>query len=595
MCLLFMTEKSKRKNLMRRKMADENVFLKEATRSWGILGIHILISAFILAAALAVTFFIGFGKSPRSVQNVSEIIPTVETEIARQEMNGVTFQVDGVVIPFRKVAVTSEVAGNITFLAQNCRIGRYVQKGDILAEVDRRDYQYAFEEAKQSLIKAEREIEEWKVAVENNQERLKITQEQFDTQKQETERCRTLYQKGAVSQSEMETAMLNLLTRKETVVTLTNESRTLEAQEERWIANRDLAKVEVGKAELNLERCTVYAPLTGLVVGLDVEQDKFIQRGESLVTIHDTSRLEVQCSLYMKQVEWLWSENRNDEDAQNPLPNQNTEQVTRVTREKISNETANEVTESGMPEEESDSAVLRHFYQFDDTPVVLHYELNGVIYQWRGTLTYLDGPGLDSRTRMMPCRVVVDDPLDVEAFTADGRKLQKSVSPTLMPGMFVTVEIHAQPARRLLNLSEMALLPGGTVWKIGKNEEGRDILVRASNIMTAHFDTKTGRVLVYAKRGILEPGDQVIVSPLASPVEGTFVNIKDTDLKEENGTVKLDLSQDREVTEKKVSASDSKLISGIEAAPESEKVLEAGSSAENSKEPGKAPGKEEMP
>jgi len=169
-------------------MADENVFLKEATRSWGILGIHILISAFILAAALAVTFLIGFGKSPRSVQNVSEIIPTVETEIARQEMNGVTFQVDGVVIPFRKVAVTSEVAGNITFLAQNCRIGRYVQKGDILAEVDRRDYQYAFEEAKQSLIKAEREIEEWKVAVENNQERLKITQEHFDTQKQETER-----------------------------------------------------------------------------------------------------------------------------------------------------------------------------------------------------------------------------------------------------------------------------------------------------------------------------------------------------------------------------------------------------------------------
>ena len=72
----------------------------------------------------------------------------------------------------------------------------------------------------------------------------------------------------------------------------------------------------------------------------------------------------------------------------------------------------------------------------------------------------------------------------------------------------------------------MAVLPGGTVWKAGKNEAGEDVLVRASKIMTAHFDTKSGRILVYAKRGVLEPGDEVIVSPLASPVEGTRIHVQ---------------------------------------------------------------------
>ena len=494
-------------------MTEENAFLRDATRSWLVFAVHLLISIGILALGVFVTLSIRAGRSPQEAAPVEEIIPTVETETAFRETGGITFQVDGVVIPFRKVAVASEVSGNITFLSPNCRVGRYIQKGEILMEIDQQDYRHALQEAQQSLIKAAREIEEWKVAVQNNLKRLEIAQEQFNTQKLEVERCLALHEKGAVSQTELDTARLNLLTREEAVVTQRNENESLLAQEERFNAVQELARVAVEKAELNLSRCTLRAPLTGLVVSLDVEQDKFIQRGENLVSIHDTSRLEVQCSLYMKQVEWLWSENLAGSDPVNtaaPSPQKNSAKQETA-------ETSDEV---------SDPSALRQFYQFADTPVRLRYELNDTVYEWAGTLTYLDGPGLDSRTRMMPCRVVVEDPLNVQAFSIEGRPLKRAVSPTLMPGMFVSVEIHANPARPLLNLSEMAVLPGGTVWKAGKNEAGEDVLVRASKIMTAHFDTKSGRILVYAKRGILEPGDEVIVSPLASPVEGTRIHVQ---------------------------------------------------------------------
>ena len=280
----------------------------------------------------------------------------------------------------------------------------------------------------------------------------------------------------------------------------------------------------VEKAELNLRRCTISSPLTGLVVTLNVEQDKFVQRGETLVSIHDTSRLEVQCSLYMKQVEWLWSEK----------PGAETPEVPAVTEDNLQTvKTETQIAAEAEAQAKAESAALRQYYQFDDTPVKLTYNLDGVIYQWGGTLTYLDGPGLDSRTRMMPCRVLVEDPLKVESFNDAGVPVKTSISPTLMPGMFVTIEIHANPARTLLNLAETAVLPGGTVWKVVKNEDGKDVLARASKITTAHYESKTGRIIVYRRRGALEEGDQVVISPLASPVEGTFVHVLNSETESE--------------------------------------------------------------
>lgn len=511
-------------------MSTENSFLKSAFKSWFTFGGHVLLSVLILGSSILAAVVIGTGRSPDRSKPLEEIIPSVKTEIARRETNGITFQVDGVVIPFREVAIASEVSGNIKFLSPHCRTGRYVQKGEILAEIDSQDYEHALSEAQQSLIQADRAIEEWKVSVQNIADRVEVAVAQFNTQKNELERCRKLNEKGAVSQTELETAELNHLNKKETLVTLQNEQRTLAAQEERLKSARETARVAVEKAELNLRRCTISSPLTGLVVTLNVEQDKFVQRGETLVSIHDTSRLEVQCSLYMKQVEWLWSENPGPETSGASKDSE----VPAVTQDGLqAAKTESQIAAEAEAQAKAESAALRQYYQFDDTPVKLTYNLDGIIYQWGGTLTYLDGPGLDSRTRMMPCRVLVEDPLKVESFSDTGAPVKTSISPTLMPGMFVTIEIHANPARTLLNLAETAVLPGGTVWKVVKNEDGKDVLARAPKITTAHYESKTGRIIVYRRRGVLEEGDQVVVSPLASPVEGTFVHVLNDETKSE--------------------------------------------------------------
>ncbi len=534
--------------------------------NWRKFFLRIFISTGILTFSVVTAILVSQSKSPDAVQNIEDVIPTVKTEHVSEETNGISFQVDGVVVPFREVVIASEVSGNLCFLAPECRLGRYVKKGDVLVEIDKKDYTHALEEAQQTQIQAVRAIEEWKVSVENNAEEVKIASAQYDMQKLERDRCCKLYDKGAVSETEKETADLNLLTKKEALVNLMNTGKTLRSQQERLVSSQESAKIAVEKAQLNLDRCTIHAPLSGLVVVLSVEQDKFVQRGETLVTIHDTARLEVQCSLYMKQVEWLWSErlareaktlgSKNREiRCQNenlpPLEASNVQDSTLVQNSVSVKNTADSadsstfvtplilstssssatVQDSAEPQITAVSQnveipeTLRMFYQFDDTPVRVTCVLDGTMYQWKGVLTYLDGPGLDSRTRMLPCRVVVENPLNGQALNEDGTLMDGATFRALMPGMFVMVHVHATPNRELLNLSEMAVLPGGTVWKIHRETDGRCKLIRATKITTAYSDTNTGRVIVYEKKGVLDAGDEVVVSPLATPLEGTFVNV----------------------------------------------------------------------
>ncbi|MDO4571191.1 MAG: biotin/lipoyl-binding protein [Planctomycetia bacterium] len=440
---------------------------------------RLICSVVILVSSISAAVLFGRAKAPDKISEIPEMIQVVQLEEATEQKDGLTFSVDGVVVPYREVDMATEVAGRVVFLAENCRVGRYVSKGDILFKIDTTDYQIALDEAHQEVIQAQRQIDELDVNIENYQAQMKIVQDQLVVQNRELERVTRLSSTGAISDTDVDSTRLSTLSKQESVITLSNQIRSAESQKERLKASKKLAEIRVEKAKVDLDRCVVSAPLSGVVVSLETEENKYAQCGEVLVSIHDTSRLEVQCSLYMKHVEWLWSMN-----------------------------------ESALKRGEQD---VRNFYQFEPTPVTIMYRLGESQYEWSGRLEYLDGPGLDSRTRMLPCRVMVENPLEVRCASGPD-----DASPSLLPGMFVHVKVAVKPRRKLLNLSEMAILPGGVVWKVLKDESGGGILAKA-NITTAHSDGE--RVLVYAVPDVLEEGDFVVTSPLASPLEGTKVRV----------------------------------------------------------------------
>ena len=106
---------------------------------------------FILAVGIA-----GYGvlTARRAVEKrpaPSDAAPLVETSEVMAHGNGLDIDVDGVVVPYREIAMAAEVAGRVTKKATNARAGNYVARGTLLLQIDPRDYELAVKQLRQEL------------------------------------------------------------------------------------------------------------------------------------------------------------------------------------------------------------------------------------------------------------------------------------------------------------------------------------------------------------------------------------------------------------------------------------------------------------
>jgi hypothetical protein len=158
-------------------------------------------------------------------------------------------------------------------------------------------------------------------------------------------------------------------------------------------------------------------------------------------------------------------------------------------------------------------------YIFPPTPVTILYENEGERWSWEGQLMSIDGGVMNPAPRMVPCRVKVDNPGGGKPLIRIESKTQTAVqSPTLFAGMFVTVIVHSKPEIPLYVIPERALLPGNRIWTVvdGKLHQH-----------TIRLATTTGNGVLFYDNTDIKANDLVVVSPLATPVEGGSVTVKE--------------------------------------------------------------------
>lgn len=135
----------------------------------------------------------------------------------------VVVKTHAVVQPHNLVTLSAQVSGKVSKISPSFEVGAYFSKGEVLVEIDPRDYETALSIAKSQLVAAQSELKLAKV-VEDRKLRL--------------------VESNAVSQGEVDAA-----------------SATREQAE----ANVALAQTQVEQAELDLERTKVVAPFDGRV------------------------------------------------------------------------------------------------------------------------------------------------------------------------------------------------------------------------------------------------------------------------------------------------------------------------------------------
>ncbi len=460
----------------------------QATRQTGAwMWTQVAISVVILVVAVGASFsLVQLLKTPPGTASEVDKTPVVRVAPLRLHQGEMTINADGAVVPYRDIELSAEVSGRIASRADICCAGNYVTAGTVLVKIDPSDYQLEVERLQKELDQATVAVQEFQEQIVGIENRIKIAQSELALRLRELNRQKSLGR--AVSAIDIERAEANELAARDKMINLTSQLRLLRIGKVRLESARDLSTSKLEKAQLDLNRTQIVAPVDGVVVRHLVETGAFVQRGTPLLVLADTSKAEVRCKLEMEDLFWLWDQTTGSTDS-------------------------------------TAGVSVAKAYEIPLTDVDVVYRMAGHDdreYVWAGRLTRYDGIGLDERSRTIPCRVVVDAPRQFRSQYPNG-------PPALVRGMYVTVRIHARPTMELLEIPERALQPGNMIWRV-RNKKLSIVPVNFVTLLDvpgSKGEADSSRdVLIYLDDpSQLAAGDRVVVSPLAFVRSGMNVRV----------------------------------------------------------------------
>ena len=379
------------------------------------IGLGVILPIAIWVAALVAIYKV---KSPvvEPPEELEKSVPLVDSARVRPYTDTFMIEADGVVVPFREIQLASQVSGRIAFKSENCRAGRKVKKGEELFRVDPQDYQLAVEQLKRQLRQAEIDLEDARLEITKATDLLKLANEDLKLATAEYSRLKKLREtSNVITISDVERAQRAELTAQNTVVQYSAQLSSARQREYKSESSKELMEISLQKANLDLARTTVKAPVDGVIIRELVEEDSFAQPGTNLVTIEDTKQGEIRANLKMDDLLW----------------------------------------------------VLGGFEQLDDTTgstlpplnVDVSYKFSGsrnLTIHWDGVLNRFDGRGLDATTRTVPVRIVVSNP-EAEGFGEIG---------SLVRGMFVELAIGVENQEGLVLIPRNSLTSSNEVYVV---------------------------------------------------------------------------------------------------------------------------------
>ena len=191
------------------------------------------------------------------------VYTTVRVKDVKPEAVQLKVHSQGSVMPSTESQLIPEVSGRITWMSPNLVAGGYFTAGDVLAQVDKLDYQNSRDRAKSSLVRAEAE-----------QQHASF----------EYRRLRSLAERKLTSRSQLENAL-----------------RAFKVSQ----ATFQDAQVSFEQAVQNLQRTEIKAPFTGLVRSKHVDIGQFISRGNAIATLYASDLVEVRLPIADRQLAFL--------------------------------------------------------------------------------------------------------------------------------------------------------------------------------------------------------------------------------------------------------------------------------------------------
>ncbi|MEM7453761.1 MAG: HlyD family efflux transporter periplasmic adaptor subunit [Planctomycetota bacterium] len=453
---------------------------------------------------------VGLQQFKDGTENVESkvLVPLVRTFAAEPYAGQLEMTVSGSAVAYREIDVAAEVGGTIVTKYPACHAGNFVLQGTKLLEIDKSDLLLQKRLVEKEIDQARKTIIETDEDINGARQSLELAEREYEVMQREFERNERL--RGVLSDSELDAAERALLTAETQLTSRKSTLATLLARRNRLDATLELTQSRLDQINLDLERTTIVAPASGVIVVDTKEQGEAVNPNEVVLTLEDTTHSEVLCNFTNADLDWIRRNSRPEEPG--------FDNATKI----VTWPAYFHAMWISIQINDMTKAVADSVYMLPKTPVVI-YETGNPGVKWDGVLGF-DGIGRDERTRTIPCRIVVNNPV---VFDADG-------SHALVRGMFVECKIQVQTSagevdRQFLMFPEVALQPGDFVWIVRDKKLDRSdvrIVDRRTRMVTDEFGVEKEVDFVVVKlddESNLGENDEIVVTPLSQPTVGADV------------------------------------------------------------------------
>jgi membrane fusion protein (multidrug efflux system) len=239
------------------------------------------------------------------------VVPVIVIGIAAYVfvVGGRYISTDNAYIKADVVNVGAEISGNIASV--NVRENQHVDAGDILLTINSRAFDVELHDAQAELEQAYMRIESLKAAYVQKQAALAAAKDDLEFANKQQQRINDLHRRGMASGTASDQAQRDLNVASNTVSKLMSDSaETLAQLGGKFDFNVDLhpqvlaAQAELERAQLNVERCVLRAPIAGVASKVP-QQGQYAMPGLPLISVVASSNPWIVVNFKEDQLEKL--------------------------------------------------------------------------------------------------------------------------------------------------------------------------------------------------------------------------------------------------------------------------------------------------
>ncbi|MEQ8316017.1 MAG: efflux RND transporter periplasmic adaptor subunit [Phycisphaerales bacterium] len=428
------------------------------------LATRVLAGLFLLIAATGLFQILKATRAEPTLSEDAGLPPLVRTVEVRRVETARPWTGYGTVRSMTAAQVAVQVAGRIVDRPDGIEAGLSVEAGDLILEIDPRDFRQRVTALEGTVTALEAQIDQLGVEAASLDEQITLVLEEAEIARREYERARGIFEdRGAGTPTEVDQKLAAYRRAAREASALQQQSRSIPARRASLEANITSQRAELDQAKQDLERATVTAPISGVLQDVSLDEGDYARVGDPAARIVDLGRLELPLSLPASAA--------------------------------------------------GDIAIG------DEVEVVLE---SGSDARWNGTITRL-APEADAQTRSI--RVFVEVAQELE--TDERGMLTPSNGVILRPGMFVVGRVlPSRPVAHLL-VPRRAVVQGG-VLIADLNSPARARRVDVETLFALEGDIEgapSGESLWFAVEADLQQGQQVLVTNLDDLRDGSPIRV----------------------------------------------------------------------